>query len=234
MPQATQFLRFADEKGSLLVEGESLDDEHHDEIDITSWSWSVTDPAVQPGKPKGSAAQGVAGAKAPTTKLKDEGESDRRPKPSTLTFGKFTDRSTPRLLQAMEAGTFFPKAILTIEEKFEDAPNKFRMTVELAEAVVVNLTWSASAESAGMTFSEEWTVNYSQVHFAYDWREDKSARMAPGIIDQLFDRPPDAPGDAATKSPLTATEKRDKDVANVKDILARNPQLVPKNQPRGR
>ena len=226
MAQATQFLRFADEKGRLLVEGESLDDEHWKEIDITSWSWSVVDPTVQPAKPKGGARQALQGVKSQVTTLKDERESDRLPKPSTLTFGKFTDRSTPLLLVAMESGTPFPKAILTIEERFEDAPNKFQMKVELAKVRVENLTWSASAESAGMTFSEEWTLNYSQVHITYDWREDKRENLAPGIIDQLFDRPPDAPGDTATKSPLTATETRDKDDAKIEDFLKRNPQFV--------
>lgn len=238
MAQATQFLRFADEKGALLVEGESFDDQHFKEIDITSWGWSVVDPTVQPAKPKGGAGQAVqavqGAVKTQVTKLNGEGESDRRPKPSTLTFGKFTDRSTPRLLGAMQDGTFFPKAILTIEEKFEEAPNKFQMKVEFTQVVVVNLTWSAAAEGAGLTFSEEWTLNYSQVHFAYDWREDKSEKMAPGIIDQLFDRPPDAPGDTSAKFPITAPEKRDVDDAKIEDFLKRNPQFlaeyVKKNQ----
>src|SRR5579885_539810 len=111
MAKATQFLRFADDRGALAVRGESFDEEHLNEIDITGWNWDVEDPAVPKPAPKGSST----GPAKPDASKSNGGESDRRPKPSKLTFSKFTDRSTTRLLLAMDRGEIFPKVVLTIE-----------------------------------------------------------------------------------------------------------------------
>jgi len=221
MAKATQFLRFADDKGALAVRGESFDEEHLNEIDITGWNWDVEDPAAPKPAPNASSTPNAKPAAKPK-----EAESDRRPKPSKVTFTKFTDRATTRLLLAMDRGEIFPKVVLTIEERYQEAPQRFHMEVELSDAFLVGFQWSATAEGAGMTFSETWDLNYSQVHFKYNWRGDKEQGASPGVIDQVFYRPPEASGDTTTKSPLTPNEKRDMSDAQIDDYFKRNPQVL--------
>jgi type VI protein secretion system component Hcp len=237
MAKATQFLKITD-KNEEIVPGESFDEDHHGEIDLTGWSWGVEDPRVQPAAPKGGAAKS-ADPKSKDTKLKGEGESDSRPRPNILSFQKSTDSATARLLTAMNGGEIFPEAVLTIEERFapesatsgggsQDSPTRFSMKVELKDAFLVNFQWRANAESSGMTFSEDWQLNYSRIHIKYDWRPAKQqGRPAEGgVIEQFFDRPPDDSDNTVKKSPITTGEKRDMNDAQFEDYLKRNPQAV--------
>ncbi|HEX7501551.1 MAG TPA: type VI secretion system tube protein Hcp [Polyangia bacterium] len=241
MAKATQFLKITD-KNRQMVRGESFDEEHLQEIDLTGWSWDVQDPRVESTSPKGGTGESAAksrGTKIQDTKLKGQGESDSRPKPNILSVQKSTDSATTRLLLAMDKGEIFPTAVLTIEERYQESPNRFRMVVELTDVFIVNFKWRAGAESAGMTFSEDWDLNYSRIHFQYDWhgKNDKGEYQSGGVIDQIFDRPPDDSESTSRKAPLNSAEKRDVNDAQIEDYLKRNPQLiadsVKKNQ-RGR
>jgi type VI protein secretion system component Hcp len=237
MAKATQFLKITD-KNKEIVSGECFDEDHRGEIDLTGWSWGVEDPRVEPAVPKGGAVKGQD-TKSQDTKLKGQGESDSRPRPNILSFQKSTDRATARLLTAMNGGEIFPEAVLTIEERFapesapsgggsQESPNRFSMKVELKDAFLVNFQWRASAETSGMTFSEDWQLNYSRIHIKYDWRpaREKGKPAEGGVIEQFFDRPPDASDNTVKKSPITSAEKLDKDRAQFDDNLKRNPQFA--------
>lgn len=202
MAKASQFLRLVDQNGNL-VEGECFADKHAKEVELTGWHWDVEDPAVPKSGPK-SKGDEVAKTKTATKVQGDgEGESERDPKPSKFSFSKTTDRSTTRLLAAMDRGEIFPVAVLTIEEQYEESPLPFELHVELTDAFIVDFKWSASADSAGMTFNEEWELNYSYIEFKYHWRGGQA-----GWIDQKFKRPPDSKVGTSQKSPLTAAEKK--------------------------
>lgn len=230
MAKATQFLKLIDQNG-VKVRGESFDEEHLQEIDLTGWSWDVKDPrVVEPSAQKTGTADAAKtqAAKARDPRLNGQGESDTRPKPNVLSFSKSTDSATTRLLLAMDNGEIFPKAILTIEERFLEAPHRFRMVIELKDVFILSFKWRASAESSGTTFNEDWDLNYSQIHFQYDWhgKDDKGQSSGGGVIDQIFDRPPDDTDSASRKAPLSSAEKREKSDADVEDYLKRNPQVI--------
>jgi type VI protein secretion system component Hcp len=225
MAKATQFLRITDKNGQI-VQGESFDEEHLQEIDLTGWSWDVQDPRVESAAAKDSSGGSAAKSQVAKTdtKLKGQGESDSRPKPNILAIQKSTDSATTRLLTAMDQGYVYPTAVLTIEERFQDAPHRFRLTIELTDVLIVNFKWRAGAETSGMSFSEDWDLNYSQIHFKYDWHEKKG--QSGGVIDQIFDRPPDAADSTSRKAPLDSTEKRDMTDGQIADYLKRNPQPI--------
>ena len=206
MAKSSQFLKIKDKNGGF-VEGECYDEDHLREIDVLSWHWGVEDPAA-PAMTPGSKADETK----TRTKTNGEGESDRRPKPSRLKFSKATDRSTTRLLGAMDRGEIFPLAVLTIEEKYEEAPLPFFMQVELTDVFVVDFKWHATAEDAGMTFGEDWELNYSDIHFKYHWRGG-----AAGWIQQKFVRPPDAIDGPSKKAPLSPAEQKALDQEKFKE-----------------
>lgn len=208
MGKSTQFLRFGDEGQEPLIRGESFDVHHRREIDLVSWHWGVKDPTV----PTSTKAKGTD-AKKGDTKGNANQASARGPQPDTLSFTKFTDRATAQLLQAMDGGRVFPKVVLIIEERFPGTDPTFHLKIWLKDAFLVGCNWSAQAEGAGTTFSEEWTLNYSEVHFEFDAHYEekvgKEVKVRNKTISQLFTRPPEASGEAGQKSPLTAGEKQD-------------------------
>jgi type VI protein secretion system component Hcp len=203
MAKATQFLKLIDKHGET-VEGECFNAKHLGEIDLTGWNWDVSDPAVP--KPKGKDDDP---SKAKTKSKNDsqgQGEDDTKPKPSKLSLTKTTDRSTMRLLSAMDKGEIFPTATLTLEEQYEGSPLPFFLEIELKDVFIVQFSWNASASGAGMTMDESWELNYSEIKFSYHWRGGQA-----GWIDQSFIRPPDATDGTSKKAPPSKAEKEASD-----------------------
>jgi type VI protein secretion system component Hcp len=213
MAKASQYLKIVDQNGNL-VEGECLADRHEKEIDLTGWNWELEDPAA-PKMGSTDDAQPDGKSKA---KPKIESERDTKPKPSKFNFSKNTDRSTTRLLNALDRGEIFPKAILTIEEKFEASPLPFYMEVEFRDVFVLDFGWRANAERAGISFDEDWVLNYSEIRFKYLWRG-----KPPGWFDARFDRKADATDEPAKKAPLTKAEEDANFQAKLKEFQKKNP-----------
>lgn len=208
MAKASQYLRLIDQNGEL-VRGECDDGKHIDWIMVSSWDWSVNDPAALPKKSSGSgAAKGgsasspVAGARAGGSD--GHGETSDAITPQMFGFTKQTDRSTTRLMTAMDNGVIFKSALLVIEEQFEAAPHPFYLEIKLEDAFLVDFSWSAAASGAGRTFEETWKLNYSKILFDYDWRGGVAAK-----IPAEFTKPPDSADTASRKTPLTEAEKRE-------------------------
>lgn len=55
MAKASQYLKLIDQNGEV-IRGECDDGKHPDWIIVSSWDWSVTDPAALPKKGAGSGA----------------------------------------------------------------------------------------------------------------------------------------------------------------------------------
>lgn len=211
MAKASQFLKLVDKNGRM-VRGECLDADYLAQIMLTAWNWDVKDPAAE--RKKAAVPADAAGAKD-KTKTRKESETGDNSKPSYFTISKPTDRSTTRLIKAMDNGEIFPTAVLVIKEEYEEAPLPFRMEIELKEVFLVNFTWSATAAAAGMDFAESWDLNYSSIELKYLWRGSPA-----GWIQTRFDRPPDADEGASTKAPLTAAEKKAELDKQIKEGIA--------------
>lgn len=199
MSKASQFLKLTDRSGNQ-VNGESYDETHYKEIAIRGWSWGVEDPMA----PKMEFVDSKAPASVPQhAKFRGEREVHTAAKPAHLVFSKATDRSTTRLMNALDTGEVFPEAILTIEEQFKDAPLPFKLYLEFTDAFVVDFQWDLSAGGSGVSMSETWELNYRDVTFNYLWRGGNAA-----WIPQRFDMPADVAGEGLKKSPQTAAEKQ--------------------------
>lgn len=211
MAKASQFLKLVDKQGQL-VEGECFDPRHAKEINLTGWNWGVEDPAAT--KSKDSAAdKDAAAAKVKSTRPGAGGDTGDNINPAKFSLAKQTDRSTVRLINAIDNGEVFPTALLTIVEQFEEAPTPFEMKIELSDVYFVDFRWNANAGSAGFEFDESWDLNYSNIKFSYNWRGKPAA-----WIDVDFERRPDSTEGASKKSPLSAAEKKAADRKLLEDF----------------
>lgn len=209
MAKASQYLELIDQNGEL-VRGECDDGKHPDWIMVSSWDWSVTDPSALPkqGSSRGSTtgtSPNSPGAGARGGSSDGHGETGDAITPQVFGFTKQTDRSTTRLMTAMDSGVIFQSARLVIEEQFEASPHPFLLKIKLEDAFLVDFTWSAAASGAGRTFDETWKLNYSSIHFDYQWRGGDGVKWIPAA----FDKPPDSADTASRKTPMTEAEKRD-------------------------
>jgi type VI protein secretion system component Hcp len=201
MAKSSLFLRLNDKNGGFVL-GECYDKKHQSEIDLLGWDWDVRDPAVasQADKSKTEATT------SPGARGKRESESGggkaNQAAPSVLSISKATDRSTTRLLGAMDRGEIFPKAILTIEERYEESPLPFHLKIVLTDVFILDFNWNVSADGAGMTLKEDWKLNYSNIVFSYHWRGGTA-----GWIPCSFDRPPEEASGSSNKIPPTKSEK---------------------------
>ena len=214
---ASLYLKLVD-KNEHMVEGECYDEEHMGEVTLTGWDWGVADPAAVHKKDAEAPV-------APTARnrMKGEGEADNKIQPKLFKISKQTDKSTVRLLNALDNGEIFPTATLVIQEEFKDefgeSPDAFKMEVLLTDVLLVNMSWNGSASGAGREFTESWDLNYNHITFKYLLRKIPGAAEIQGLqkgwIDVQFDRPPDSTEGAAKKAPLTEKQQM---AANQKQI----------------
>jgi len=214
MAKASLYLKLMDSNDNL-VQGECFDAKHLDQINLTGWNWEVADPAAEKKSPD---------ADAPKVKTAASGETGDNIKPGQFGIAKQTDRSTVRLISAIDNGEVFPIATLFIEEEYEAATEPFKLEIVMTDVFFVGMDWSATAGSAGMEFDESWRMNYSNIKFSYQLRGNRAigqefrGRRA-GWIDAAFDRPPEAADGASKKSPLSAAEKKDQDEQRIKEAV---------------
>jgi type VI protein secretion system component Hcp len=229
MAQANIFLKICEDAKSdeHFVLGESYNSRHSNEIELTSWDWSVADAAVASPVPVSkstdlSKRRGIGNSGA-NDKKKNNLESDSGPKPSQIKFAKTLDRSTTRLLSAMDSGRMFPKALLMIEDAYFkdtssidayiDSPDPFRLTITLTEVHIVSASLDGTAEAAGVSFTESWTLDYKSLSFEYE-----------NIKDTVV-RPANATEGTSERAPQTASEKSVV-VEEQFDVLAKKKGLV--------
>jgi type VI protein secretion system component Hcp len=237
MAQSNQFLKIIDVSMSpeYFVWGESYNSKHLNEIELVSWDWSVADPSVST---KSSTGKTDLTTKAPTKKQSDEA-GDGSPRPSQFSFTKTLDRSTTRLLGAMNTGEVFPFAYLAIEDAYEGAEFPFDLQITLTKVVVISNTLQATAETAGVSFSEKWTINYEDIKFVYLWKTLDKGNVSSVIgtrpnlhslpkklvsipVIAEFKMQPDSDQGPSEKAPLSTSEKASREKEKFEDLAKKN------------
>lgn len=127
------------------VEGESTDDRHKGEIELTAWSFGVTNAA-------GHAGGGGGGA--------------GRPVFSDLAVTKVVDKATPLLLRLAVTGRHVPKAVLTVTTTGE-APSDY-LVLALEDVTVSSCLLADAAgadrpvENVGLSFRRVTVTQHAQ------------------------------------------------------------------------
>jgi type VI protein secretion system component Hcp len=187
MARSNHFLQVLD-SGRSLIKGESEGHqpfegaiEFVNSIDVTAWDWKVSNDADKPVAASAGAAPAAPAAAAAPTVGNQQGVV-----PDVLTFHKVVDKSTIRLLQAMNSREPLTRATFTIIEYRVAAKGGvgFRLEVVLDKPVVTSYSLSASSSDFRVELEETWELGYNNIAFNY---------VSAGGVNADFDRPPGSP-----------------------------------------
>ena len=120
------------------VEGESQDSKHKGEIELESWSFGVSNPSSALGGSRAEAGKSV---------------------PIDFTATKRTDKSTPRLAQAVAMGDHFKSAIITVRKA--GGTQQEYLTITLSDVFISS--YQAGASGGGALPMESISLNYAKL-----------------------------------------------------------------------
>jgi type VI secretion system secreted protein Hcp len=127
--------------------GESADHKHKGEIDVLSWQWGMSQSGT--GHIGGGSGSGKVSVQ-------------------DLTFTKYIDKSSPKLMLSCCNGKHFPEALLTVR-KAGEKPIEY-VKIKLTEVLVSSISTGGSGGEDRLT--ETITLNFSQV--AVDYTSQKA------------------------------------------------------------
>ena len=142
------------------VEGESADSKHKGEIELESWSF------------------GVSRASSP---LPGGGAGAGKSVPGDFTATKRTDKSTPRLAQAVAMGDHFKSAIITVRKA--GGTQQEYLTITLSEVFISS--YQAGGSGSGSLPMESISLNYSKM--VQEYKEQKADGSLGGSIKLGYD-----------------------------------------------
>lgn len=132
------------------IEGESRDHKHGKEIDVLSWSWGMSN--------SGSAHVG-GGAGAGKVNVQD------------ISFTKWVDKSTPKLMLACCNGKHYDEATLVVR-KAGEKPVEY-IKIKMSEVMVTAVSSGGSGGEDRLT--ENVTLNFAIVNYDYTPQDEKGA-----------------------------------------------------------
>jgi type VI secretion system secreted protein Hcp len=132
------------------VDGEAQDDKHKKEIDILAWSWGLSN--------SGSAQTGGGGGSGKVN-VQD------------VSFTKWVDSATPKLVLACCNGTHYDDAMLVVR-KAGGSPVEY-IKLKLTEVLVTSVSTGGSGGEDRLT--ENITLNFAKFNLDYTPQDAKGA-----------------------------------------------------------
>ena len=134
------------------VKGESVDKTHKEEIDVLAWSWGMSNPGT---------AQLAGGAGAGRVNVQD------------LSFTKYVDKASTKLMMACCTGKHLPGAKLTVR-KAGEIPLEY-LVMTMTEVLVTGVSTGGSGGEDRLT--ENVTLNFAKfvVEYKLPQRPDGSS-----------------------------------------------------------
>ena len=123
------------------IKGESLDDQHKDEIEVLNWSWGISHA--------GSGAPGTGGGK-------------ERAAFHDLTFTHNIDKASPLLMQACATGVHLKDATITHRKAGKDQLEF--LVIKMNDVIVTSVT---EADAGGDRLNESVTLAFAKVDVEY-------------------------------------------------------------------
>ena len=132
------------------IQGESKDKKHSKEVDVLAWSWGMSN--------SGSAHAGGGGGSGKVN-VQD------------ISFTKWVDSATPKLMLACCNGKHYDEALLTVR-KAGEKPVEY-IKIKLTEVLITSVSTGGSGGEDRLT--ENVTLNFGKVHLDYTPQDDKGA-----------------------------------------------------------
>lgn len=134
------------------IKGESRDQAHRDEIDITNWGWGLSQT--------GSMHSGTGGGSC---------KADF----ANLNLTKPLDKSSPNLMMACATGKHYPEAKLVVRKAGGASPVEY-LVITLKEVMVVS--YSTRAETADDVLYDSIALNFATVDVSYQPQKADGAK----------------------------------------------------------
>ncbi|MGR3889670.1 Hcp family type VI secretion system effector [Pseudomonas sp. 1152_12] len=129
------------------IKGESRDQAHRDEIDISRWGWRMTQ--------SGSMHSGTGGGAGKVSM-------------ANIAVEKSLDKSTPNLMMACATGKHYPQARIVVR-KAGGASNVEYLVITLKEVIVAS--YETRAATTNDVLTEEISLNFAKVEVSYQPQE---------------------------------------------------------------
>jgi type VI secretion system secreted protein Hcp len=129
------------------IDGESKDSKHGKEIDVLAWSWGMSQSGT---------FHGGGGGGAGKVNIQD------------LSFTKYVDKSSPKLMLYCSNGKHIPEALLTVRKAGEN-PLEY-LKIKLEQLLVSSISTGGSGGEDRLT--ENITLNFGKV--TLDYSEQKA------------------------------------------------------------
>jgi type VI secretion system secreted protein Hcp len=153
------FLKLETERGGVL-KGESQDGEHKDEIDVISWSWSMSAPTSAAGVRHGRAS------------------------PQPLVIRKRTDLSSPTLMGAVSRNDRVTNAVLTARRAGDTGGQQTFLVITLRDAFITSFEVEAEGGALRSGAIERLKIGFHQISVDYTLQgEDGLQRGATSFED---------------------------------------------------
>lgn len=124
------------------VDGESVDKSHAKEIDISSWTWGMSQSGT---------THTARGGGAGKVSVRD------------ITITKLADKATPNLMKACCTGKHFDEAVITVR-KAGDTPLEY-VTLTMKDVIISDV--SVSGATGGDLVTEVLTLNFAEFSYVY-------------------------------------------------------------------
>ena len=124
------------------IKGESLDSKHKDTIEVTSWSWGVSQ--------SGTMAHGTGGG---------EGKSTFH----DFSFNHFIDKSSPVLFKSCATGEHIKEATITVR-KAGKGQQEF-LIIKMNDIIITSVSPSVSGDGSAST--ENVSLQFAKVDLEY-------------------------------------------------------------------
>ena len=123
------------------IDGESADKGHKDEIDVLAWSWGMSQ----------SASSQSGGGGAGKVNVQD------------LSFTKYVDKSSPKLMEKIAMGEHISEISLTVQKA--GSTSQEYLIITMKEVLVTSYSVGGSGGEDRLT--ENVTLNFAQIEFKY-------------------------------------------------------------------
>jgi type VI secretion system secreted protein Hcp len=133
------------------VDGESTRKDHKGEIEITSWSWGVTN-----------------------AKSGSSGSSASKAQPGDFVFTHQYDKASPVLAKRCASGTHIPTATLSQRRRGDKQKDFLIITLHDVLISSCNVSWTEDGDVV-----EQVSVTYGEIGISYSPQDDKGGLGAP-------------------------------------------------------